>query len=61
VEICFQCGEITIAGGGKRTMPRWWRSTLESFIISLGMNPAPEEVMRGVTPPHAMADTSGSP
>lgn len=44
LEICFQCGEIRLDGGGTRIMPVGWDSSLRSFIVSLGMSPIPKEL-----------------
>jgi hypothetical protein len=43
LEICFHCGEIEFDGGRQRIMPVGWPSSLQSFIVSLGMSPIPKE------------------
>ena len=53
LEICFQCGEIRLDGGESRIMPKGWKSSLQSFVISLGMSPTPKEAnnaQRGLSP-----------
>jgi len=53
LEICFLCREIDFDGGGQRIMPVGWPSSLQSFVVSLGMSPTPKDANN--------AGASGSP
>ena len=48
LEICFQCGELELDGGEQRILPVGWDSSLQSFIISLGMSPTPKEANKSL-------------
>ena len=43
LEICFACGEIELDGQAQRILPLGWDRALQSFILSLGMNPIPKK------------------
>jgi len=61
LDICFKSNEIRIDDGAKRIMPVGWASSLRSFIITLGMSPAPIEAINVVEPTSAPTGARGSP
>lgn len=42
IELCFECGELDVNGGGQRIFPEGWQAKWESFIASLSLRPHAE-------------------
>jgi hypothetical protein len=58
LEICFQCDELELDGGEQRILPVGWDSSLQNFIVSLGMSPTPKEANNGMQPTAAAPASS---